>query len=63
MSLMPGAQKVRDEEPRDGHLAAKRHAEVSSLERGPEHCLRLGELRAMLSSKELEPCSGFRIER
>jgi hypothetical protein len=54
--------EVRDEEPRDWHLTAKRHAELPSLERGPERRLRLGEPRAMLPSKELEPSCGFRNE-
>ena len=32
-------QEIGDEEPRDGHLAAKGHAELASLERGPEASL------------------------
>ena len=46
---------------RDGDLAAKGHAELASLERGPDRGLRVGEPRAVLTSKELEPSRGFRI--
>ena len=55
------SQKVSDEEPGDGHLAAKGHAELTSIERGPQRGFRLGGTAAMLSSEELEPSRGFRV--
>jgi len=35
---------------------------LTAIERGPEAGFRLGETRAVLPSKELEPSRGFRIE-
>ena len=55
-------QEISDEETCDRGLAPKRNTELTSFEGGPEHGFRLGELRAVLSSKELEPSCGFRIE-
>ena len=56
-------QEIRDEEARDRHLAAKRNAELTGLERRPEPGLGLGEPRAVLPSKELEPSKRFSIGR
>jgi len=48
-------QEISDELPANGHLAPKRNAELTSLERRPKASFRLREAAAMLPSEELEP--------
>jgi hypothetical protein len=56
-----GSEEVSDEAADERHLAAKRNAELTGVQRGPQARFRLGQPRTMLASEEFEASLRFEV--